>query len=305
MENMGVNIETIHDRYEIKVKNLKAAEVVLYEAGDTVTENALMLASKIPGVVTLKLASSNYMVQEVCHFLGILGVKIDGIGSPTLTIHGQPNIKKDIEYTIGEDPIESMLFLSLAATTNSCIEIQRCPIDFLLLELLKLEKMGLRYKILKRYKSANGFTNLIDIKTFSSTLVALEEKLHPLPSNAGINIDNMPFFVPVAAKAKGTTLIHDWVYENRAVYYMELNKLRANIILADPHRVYIEGPTELKGAEVICPPALRPAAIILLAMLAAKGTSILRNVYSINRGYEDLVGRLQKLGAKIEILYNW
>jgi UDP-N-acetylglucosamine 1-carboxyvinyltransferase len=86
---------------------------------------------------------------------------------------------------------------------------------------------------------------------------------------------------------------------------MELNKLRANIILADPHRVYIEGPTELKGAEVICPPALRPAAIILIAMLAAKGTSILRNVYSITRGYEDLVGRLKKLGAKIEILRGW
>jgi UDP-N-acetylglucosamine 1-carboxyvinyltransferase len=85
---------------------------------------------------------------------------------------------------------------------------------------------------------------------------------------------------------------------------MELAKLRANIILADPHRVYIEGPSELVGAEVVCPPALRPAAIILIAMLAAKGTSILRNVYSITRGYEDLVNRLRKLGAKIELLHS-
>ena len=144
----------------------------------------------------------------------------------------------------------------------------------------------------------------MDIKTFPSKLNALEEKIHPQTSNAGINIDNLPFFVPIATQASGTTLIHDWVYENRAIYYMELTKLRADVILADAHRVYVEGPTELRSAEVICPPALRPAAIILIAMLAARGTSILRNVYSINRGYENLVQRLQKLGAKIEIMHG-
>lgn len=304
LQNLGLQIQTIHDRYEIRAGRLKPAEVVLYETGDTVTENVLMLAAKIPGVTTIRLASSNYMVQDVCNFLQGLGVKIEGLGSSTLVVHGVGQIKRNIEYTISEDPIESMLFLSLAASTGSAIEIQRCPIDFLLLELLKLTKMGFKYKIAKRYKSENGFTNLVDIKTFPSKLVALEEKLHPLPSNAGINIDNLPFFVPVATQARGSTLIHDWVYENRAVYYMELNKLRANIILADPHRVYVEGPTELRGTEVICPPALRPAAIILIAMLAAQGTSILRNVYSINRGYEDLVGRLKSLGAKIEILHG-
>jgi len=132
----------------------------------------------------------------------------------------------------------------------------------------------------------------------------LEEKIHPQTSNAGVNIDNLPFFVPIATQAKGTTLIHDWVYENRAIYYMELNKLRANIILADAHRVYVEGPSELRGDEIICPPALRPAAIILIAMLAAKGTSVLRNVYSINRGYENLVVRLKSLGAKIEMIHS-
>src|SRR3989344_2738532 len=304
LEKLGVQILTVHDRYEIKVRGLKASEVVLYETGDTVTENVLMLAAKIPGTTHIKLASSNYMVQDVCHFLQRLGVRIEGVGSAELIVHGSEKINKNVEYTIGEDPIEAMLFLSLAATTNSSIEIQRCPVDFLQLELLKLEKMGFKYKILKSYKSQNGFTNLADIKTFPSRLLALEEKIHPLPGSAGINIDNLPFFVPVATQARGSTLIHDWVYENRAVYYMELNKLRANIILADTHRVYVEGPTELRGTEVICPPALRPAAIILIAMLAAKGTSVLRNVYSINRGYEDLVGRLKALGAKIEILHG-
>lgn len=303
LEKLGVKVHTTHSSYEVSSHNLAATEIILYEAGDTVTENVLMAAAKLPGKTTIKFASSNYMVQDLCYFLLELGVKIEGIGTPTLTVHGVKEINKTATYFLSEDPIESMLFLSLAATTSSSITVERCPIDFLELELLKLEKMGFKYKILKKYKSRNGKTNLVDLKTFESKLVALEEKIHPLPF-PGINIDNLPFFVPVATQAKGKTLIHDWVYENRAIYYLELNKLRANIILADAHRAYIDGPTELKGAEVICPPALRPAAIILIAMLAAKGTSILRNVYSINRGYEDLVTRLKKLGAKIEILHG-
>lgn len=301
LEKLGVNIQTSHDQYDITVQGLAPAEVVLYETGDTVTENALLAAAKLPGRTVIKYASSNYMVQDVCFFLEKLGVEVEGLGTSTLVVHGRPEIKTDVEYYLSEDPIESMLFLSIAATTNSSITIERCPIDFLELELLKLEKMGLKFQIQKHYKARNGRTNLVDIKTLPSKLKALEEKIHPLPY-PGINIDNLPFFVPIATQAEGSTLIHDWVYENRAIYYLELSKLRANIILADPHRVYIEGPTELRAAEVICPPALRPAAIILIGMLAAKGTSVLRNVYSISRGYEDLVNRLKKLGAKIEII---
>ena len=191
----------------------------------------------------------------------------------------------------------------MAATTDSPIIIKRCPIDFLRLELDKLGKMGMRFKISKIYKSKNGFTDLVDIQVVSAkNLKALEEKIHPLPSNQGVNIDNLPFFVPIATQAEGETLIHDWVYEDRSIYYFDLSKLRANVKILDPHRVIIKGKTELKPAEIVCPPALRPAAIILVAMLAAKGTSILRNVYSISRGYEDLARRLNKLGAKIEII---
>ncbi len=303
LEKLGMGIKTHHDHYAVSVPRLKAGEIVLYETGDTVTENAIMAAAKIPGITTIKLASANYMVQDLCHFLQVLGVKIEGVGTSTLKIYGKPQINTRAVYSLSEDPIEAMLFLSLAATTKSAITIKRCPIDFLQLELLKLEKMGLKFQISKPYKSRNGVTDLVDIKTFPSELTALEEKIHPLPY-PGLNIDNLPFFVPIATQAKGTTLIHDWVYENRAIYYMELSKLRANIILADPYRVYVEGASELKAAEVICPPALRPAAIILIAMLAAKGASILRNVYSINRGYENLVSRLNSLGAKIEIIHG-
>lgn len=301
LEKLGLKIKTTKTAYEVEVKKLRPAEIVLYESGDTVTENVLMAASRIPGKTIIKFASANYQVQDLCRFLEILGVKIEGIGTTTLTVHGINEINQNVVFYPSEDPIESMLFLSIAATTNSAITIERCPIDFLELELLKLEKMGFKFKKSKVYKSKNGHTNLVDIKTYPSKLTALEEKIYARPF-PGLNIDNLPFFVPIATQAKGQTLIHDWVYENRAIYYMELSKLGADIILADPHRVYINGPTELKSAEVVCPPALRPAVIILIGMLAAKGTSILRNVYSINRGYEDLVNRLNKLSAKIKIL---
>lgn len=302
LENLGIKIKSRENHYEITANKLQAATLVLYEIGDTVTENVLIAASLIPGQTVIKLASSNYMVRDLCYFLQLLGVRITGIGSSTLSITGVREINQDISFELSEDPIESMLFLAIAATTNSALTIKRCPIDFLELELLKLEKMGLKFKLSGRYKSANGQTDLVDISTKSSKrLKALEDKIHPLPF-PGLNIDNLPFFVPIATQASGTTLIHDWVNENRAIYYMELNKLGANIKLADPHRVYIEGPSELRGTEIICPPALRPAAIILIAMLAARGTSTLRNIYSINRGYEDLVNRLKKLGAKIDLV---
>ncbi|MEK7094040.1 MAG: UDP-N-acetylglucosamine 1-carboxyvinyltransferase, partial [Patescibacteria group bacterium] len=303
LEKFGVEIKTSTNRYHVSSKKLKAAEVVLYESSDTATENVLMAAAKINKTTILKFASANYQVQDLCFYLMQLGVKIEGIGTTTLRITGNPSMNQVVTFSPTEDPIEAMLFLSVAAMTESSITIERCPIDFLEVELLKLQKMGFRYKILKRYKTTNGEGNLVDIKTFTSKLHALEDKItaHPYP---GLNIDNLPFFVPVATQAKGTTLIHDWVYENRAIYYMELNKLGANIILADPHRVFIEGPTKLKATEIICPPALRPAVIILIAMLKAEGVSVLRNAYSINRGYEDICGRLNSLGAKIKILKN-
>lgn len=301
LEKLGVRIQTQEKAYRISVRALHPAEIVLYESGDTVTENALMAAAKIPGKTVIKFASSNYQVQDLCFFLEKLGVRIEGVGTTTLTVYGKEEIDASIAFYPSEDPIESMLFLSIAATTNSSIEIQACPIDFLELELLKLEKMGFQYKILKKYKSKNGRTNLADIKTHPSRLKALDEKIYARPF-PGLNIDNLPFFVPIATQAKGQTLIHDWVFENRAIYYLELAKLGADIILADPHRVFINGPTKLHAAEVICPPALRPAAIVLIAMLAAPGTSILRNVYSINRGYEDICKRLNMLGAKIKVI---
>jgi len=304
LEKLGVEIETKAKHYAVKVPTLKPADIVLYESGDTVTENVVMAAALIPGKTVIKYASANYMGQEVCFFLEKCGVKIEGIGTTTLTVHGIKEIDTPVTYHLAEDPIDTMFFLAAAAVTKSSITIKRCPLDFLELELLKLEKMGMRFTLSKPYLSHNERTRLVDIKTSPSRLVALEEKIECRPY-PGLNIDNLPFFAVIATQAEGTTFIHDWVYEKRAIYYKELDKLGADTLLADPHRIYIHGKTPLKAAEVICPPALRPAAIVLIGMLAADGVSVLRNIYSINRGYEGIIKRLNSLGANIKILHEF
>jgi len=302
LEKFGLNVVSRNRKYEVTVKKKAAKEIVLYEAGDTVTENVLMAAALTPGETIIKFASANYMVQDLCFLLEKFGVNIEGIGTSTLTVTGLKEINKTVSYSISEDPIEAMFFISLAAVTNSELTISRCPIDFLEIELLKLEKMNFQYDRSAVYLARNNRTRLVDLKTNkSSQLLAPIDKIAPRPY-PGLNIDNLPFFVPIAAVARGRTLIHDWVYENRAVYYTELNKLGAQIDLADTHRVYVTGPTKFVASEVVSPPALRPAVIILIAMLAAPGISVLRNVYSINRGYEDLPKRLRSIGADITVI---
>lgn len=305
LEEFGVDIVAKTGFYHVKVAPKHPKHVVLYESGDTTTENVLMAAARQENEVTIKMASANYMVQDLCYFLKKLGVKIDGIGTSTLKVRGVKNIKKNVTYFPSEDPIESMTFIAAAVATNSSITVKRAPIEFLELELLKLEKMGLKIDITERYKAANGYADLVDITVHkhNGRLKALDEKIYARPF-PGLNIDNLPYFVPIAAVAKGRTLIHDWTYEERALYYTELRKLGVNVTLADPHRAYIDGPTKWSVADIVCPPALRPAVLLLIGMLAANGTSMLRNVYSINRGYEYLAERLNGLGAKIEILHD-
>ena len=301
LEKFGVSIETLSDHYQVSSSHLTPATVVLYEASDTASINALFAAAKIPGVSIIKYASANYQVQEICGFLQLLGVGIEGIGTSTLTVTGVAQIDKDVEYTVAEDPTDAMFFLAAAIVTKSTLTIVKAPVEFLEVELFVLEKMGLTFTVTDAGISENGITKLADIRVEPSELVAFPEKIHARPYPA-LNIDNLPFFAAIATQAKGTTLIHDWSYEKRAIYYTELDRLGAQTVLFDPHRISIEGPTRLKPAELICPPALRPATILLIAMLGAKGRSVLRNVYSINRGYEDIVLRLRALGAGISVL---
>lgn len=300
----GLSVRATSDRYiaESEPQAIDRA-IVLTERGDTVTENVVMAAALYDGTTVIRNASPNYMVQDVCFFLQALGVQIDGIGTTTLTIRGRKSINKTVEYYPSEDPIEAMSFVAAGVVTNSEITVARVPIEFMELEMATLAGMGLRYEITPEYMARNGRTRLVDITLKKSKLHAPKDKIHALPF-PGINMDNLPFLGLCATVAKGRTLIHDWSYENRAIYFTELTKLGGQIEMVDPHRVYISGPTRWKPADIIAPAALRPSVVILLAMMAAPGVSLLRDVYSINRGYEDIANRLDTLGAQIETVWE-
>jgi UDP-N-acetylglucosamine 1-carboxyvinyltransferase len=307
LEEFGAKIVAHNGHYNVTVRRtLPDKPVVMYEMSDIATENALLAAARLEGETVIREASANYMVQDLCYYLQKLGVKISGIGTSTLRVRGVGVIKKNVSYSLTEDPIEAMTFIAAAVTADSTITIKRAPIDFLEFELLKLEKMGLKFEVGPTYKADNGESNLADIKIYEhgGSLRAPEEKIHPLPGGNGINIDFLPYFVPIVAMAKGRTLIHDWVYEDRALMYTEMKKIGVNLELADPHRVFIDGPTKWRSADVVAPSGLRPAVMLLIGMLAAPGISMLRNVYTINRGYEELAARLNSLGAHISVIHE-
>lgn len=298
----GLDVVATEGFYQCRVEDRQVRErhIVLTERGDTVTENALLAAAQTTGVTVLRNASPNYMVQDLCVFLTRLGVEIEGIGTTTLRVRGVDDIDVDVEYSPSEDPIEAMSLVTAAVVTRSELTIERCPIEFLEIELAILAEMGLDFSLSPEYSSANGFTRLVDITVRPSRLRAVADKIHPMPF-PGLNIDNLPFFAVIAAEAEGQTLIHDWCYENRAIHLVDLSKLGADVQLLDPHRLIVRGPTRWRGRELICPPALRPAVCLLLAALAASGETTLRDVYMINRGYEDLPTRLGRLGASITV----
>ena len=305
LHHFGLEIQATEGWYRARVDTgaTGVRTITLTERGDTVTENVLMAAALYPGLTVIRNASPNYMVQDVCFFLQQLGVEVDGIGTTTLRVTGRERIDADVTVVPSEDPIEAMSLITAAIVTHSELTIERAPIEFLEIELSILDEMGLDFSLSEEYPAENGHTRLVDITVRPSKLHAAADKIHPLPF-PGLNIDNLPFFAVIAAVADGRTLIHDWVYENRAVHLMELNKLGANTQLLDPHRLLVQGPTRWRPQELVCPPALRPAVCLLLAALAASGTTLLRDVYVINRGYEDLPNRLNALGAKIESFFG-
>jgi UDP-N-acetylglucosamine 1-carboxyvinyltransferase len=300
LENFGVSVVSRATHYQVTNRGLKPACFVMYESGDTATENAVMAAVLAPGKSIIKMASANYIVQDLCYFLNSAGAKIKGIGTTTLEIEGVKKLHAVKEYAVMPDPIVAMTFLSAAIATRSHLTVRNCPMEFLELELCKLEKMGQKIHVKNRRKYVGGGKfNIADIEVWPSNLTALPDKIEcrPFP---GLNIDNLPLFVPILATARGRTLVHDWVYENRSVYNLELQKLGVQLTLLDPHRTWVQGPTRFRANEVVSPPALRPAVNVLICMLAARGKSILRNTYQIDRGYENLYNILNRIGADIK-----
>lgn len=278
----------------------------LVESGDTVTENAILAAvARRQGCVRICNASCNYMVQDLCSFLLKMdGVIIEGIGSSQLTIHRcESKMQSPITYSILEDPIEAFLLIAAAVVTRGSLRIVRVPIAFIALELRLLQKMGLNLQQGPQYASASEVTMLCDLEIFAEdhALKAPKLKIHPNIYPFGINVDNLPAFGPIAAVSEGRTLLHDWMYEERASYYSLLRDFGVDVEFVDAHRAYVGGPAELAAANCRLPPALRPASMVLLAALASPGVSCLDGVDVLSRGYEDMVRRLRSVQARIDI----
>jgi UDP-N-acetylglucosamine 1-carboxyvinyltransferase len=309
LEQLG--LEVSRRSHGLRVRRVEEGDsettITLLESGDTVTENAILAAVALNrGIVRICNASCNYMVQDLCSFLQqILGVSIEGSGSPQLTIHRCDSDKPGpIAYSILEDPIEAFFFIAAAVVTRSCLHILRVPVTFISLELHLLRNMGLKVQTGPQYASASGVATLCDLEILADHLPlnAMELKIHPNIYPFGVNVDNLPAFGPIAAVSEGQTLIHDWMYEQRAPYFALLRDFRVQVELPDKHRACVHGPAEMRASNCRLPPALRPASMVLLAALAAPGVSYLSDVNVVSRGYEDLVGRLRALQARVDIL---
>lgn len=281
--------------------------VTLVESGDTVTENAILAAVALDrGVVRICNASCNYMVQDLCFFLRkIPGVSIEGIGFSQLTIiHCGSETPRSITYPVLEDPIEAFFFIAAAVVTKSRLRVLRVPVAFIALELRLLDKMGVEMRTGPHYACKSGVATLCDLDVLADghSLSALNLKIHPNIYPFGINVDNLPAFGPIAAVSEGQTLLHDWMYEQRASYFVLLEDFGVRVELLDVHRAHIYGSAELRATSCRLPPALRPASMVLLAALAAPGVSYLSDVGVVSRGYEDLIERLRSLNGRIDTL---
>ncbi|MFM6850023.1 MAG: helix-turn-helix domain-containing protein, partial [Terrabacter sp.] len=181
LRSFGLEVTATHGFYEARSDRSVNPEraIVLTERGDTVTENVLMAAARHAGTTVIRNASPNYMVQDLCFFLEKLGVRIEGIGTTTLTVTGLAEIDVDVEYAPSEDPIEAMSLIAAAVVTDSSITIRRVPIEFIEIELATLDGMGMKYNLTGEYVSANGKTRLVDLTTIPGPLKAPTDKIHP------------------------------------------------------------------------------------------------------------------------------
>jgi len=286
LEKMGVKIKQDNDFYRIDSSRRRAAKVVLGEFSVTATENALMLASAIPQKTIIKIAAAEPHVQDLAGFLVKLGVKVKGAGTHTLEVMGRNNLK-GADHRIIPDANEAATFLIMGAATKSRVTVKNAVEDNLDLVLEKLREFGAEFEIKK-----NSITVLP--KSSLKAVAKIDARIYP-----GIPTDIQAPLGVLATQAEGTTLIHDTLYEGRFKYIQELRRMGAVAVVSDPHSALITGPTQLYGKEVISFD-LRAGASMIIAALLARGESVIKNIEQVDRGYEKIEKRLQKLGADIK-----
>jgi UDP-N-acetylglucosamine 1-carboxyvinyltransferase len=294
LEALGAEVE-IGTRYRLEAKALSAADVFLDEPSVTGTENALMAAVAARGATVLRNAASEPHVQDLARFLVSLGAGIEGIGTNTLTVHGGAALRAPAApFTIGPDHIEVGSFLGLAALTNGAVRIEGVRVEDLRATLFAFDRLGVRPRI-------EGDTLVVEHnqeRRIRPDLGGHIPKLEDGPWPA-FPADLMSIAIVVATQCEGPLLVFEKMFESRLYFVDKLIGMGARIVLCDPHRAVIAGPSPLRGGEVESPD-IRAGMAMLLAALGAEGESVIHNVGQIERGYERIDERLRALGAQIE-----
>jgi UDP-N-acetylglucosamine 1-carboxyvinyltransferase len=290
----ALGAEVTYDRiFNFRSSGLTGADILLDEASVTATENIIMAAVIAKGKTVVRNAASEPHVQELCRFLNVLGARIDNIGSNTLHITGVPRLHGG-EFTIGPDYLEVISFAGAAAVTRGNLRIHNAGVEHLEMVTQAFRRIGVQWE-------TEGDDLVVGADQPMKAIPDLDGAIPEIKTNVwpAYPTDLISIAITVATQAEGSVLFHDWMYSGRMYFTDKLVGMGARIILCDPYRCVVQGPTQLFG-ERLESPDIRAGMALVLAALAAKGTSKIRNINQIDRGYENVDGKLRALGAKIQ-----
>lgn len=291
---LGAEIDFVDGAFKMRAPNgLKGANILLDEASVTATENAIMAAVLAEGQTLIRNAASEPHVQNLCQMLNSMGAKIEGIGSNYLSIRGVKELG-GTRARVGADSLEVGSFIALAAVTDSALRIQQADPQHLDMIALVFRKLGVEWQTEGQDILIERGQALRILPDFGSAIPEIKSQIWP-----AFPTDMMSVALVVATQAKGAVLFHDWMFDSRLFFTDRLVSMGARIILCDPHRALVQGPTSLKGDQVISSPDIRAGMALLIAALAADGTTMIRNIHQIDRGYAAVDEKLRGLGAKI------
>jgi UDP-N-acetylglucosamine 1-carboxyvinyltransferase len=295
LQALGARIHYERAAFDFKASRLKGANILLDEASVTATENIIMAAVTAHGKTTIRNAASEPHVQELCQMLNTLGANISGIGSNTLNIDGVEKLHGG-EFTIGPDYLEVVSFIGATVVTHGEVRIRNAGPAYLDMIRVVFNRLGVDWKV-------EGEDILVPARQALKIQPDLGNAIPEIKTNIwpAFPTDLMSIALVMATQAKGSVLFHDWMYPSRMFYTDKLVNMGAQIVLCDPHRCIVSGPSRLYGEKVESPD-IRAGMALLLAALAAHGKSTIRNVGQIDRGYERVDEKLRQLGAKIERL---
>jgi UDP-N-acetylglucosamine 1-carboxyvinyltransferase len=292
LRQLGTQIE-FERSFHLKASRLTGADILLDEASVTGTENAIMACVLAKGTSVIRNAASEPHIQELCLFLNAIGAHIENIGSNTLRIEGVPKLHSG-NFTIGPDYLEVVSFIGAAAVTGGSILIHNAAPKYLDMIRLVFGRLGVEWEVKGEDIFIPGSQRMEIEPDLGGAIPSI--KVMPWPA---FPTDLMSIAIVVATQSKGTVLFHDWMYPSRMFFTDKLVSMGAQVVLCDPHRVIIQGPTNLYG-EKMESPDIRAGMALVLAALSAQGKSIIRNIGQIDRGYEEVDVKLKSLGAKIE-----